>query len=269
MPSSLAISRRWTIVALFFAVLAAGSPNVFAWGQTGHEVVALIAERHMSSRTRAAIAGLLAHEGKHSLAEIANWADFIRPLKVPRQPSHVVKIPLSAEGYVPARDCARNDCVLAAIAADLEVLRDEKANAIARLTALKYAVHFVGDIHQPLHAAWIRGFVTFEGKQTTLHKIWDNEIVDAQQMSASDLAAAVDETAIAPGELGTPVDWITESFEIVRGEIAPEAKLIWKKKPRTIPKDYVLRNWPVARDRLEAAGMRLAWLLDSIFDPKD
>jgi len=92
--------------------------------------------------------------------------------------------PAEPSGYVATRDCPNGACVVAKIEQFERVLADRQASERERLEALKYLVHFIGDMHQPLHASnnHDRGgndvTVTFVGRQTNLHAVWDSGIIE-------------------------------------------------------------------------------------------
>ncbi len=120
-----------------------------AWGPQGHEVVATLAQARLTTRAQAEIDKLLALESGATLASISNWADEQRsPLTAAW---HYVNFPKNTCTYDPARDCPDGSCVVGAINRQLAIL-GSAAPPEERLMALKYVVHLVGDIHQPLHA---------------------------------------------------------------------------------------------------------------------
>ena len=140
-------------------VLLAGTAGpALAWGYEGHRIVAEIAEQYLEPLTVRQVRELLALENATTLAEVSTWADEIRPRRPETAPWHFVDIPVhpapgTSAAYDAARDCPRGDCVVAAIERFAAVLRDKDAAPRRRLEALKWVVHFVADIHQPLHCA--------------------------------------------------------------------------------------------------------------------
>jgi len=122
-----------------------------AWGADGHKIVALLADAQLTPSARKQVDRLLALEPGATLASISTWADEHRNPATAAW--HYVNFPRGDCNYQPERDCPDGKCVVAAIDRQVEVLRtngdDEK-----RLNALKYVVHFIGDIHQPLHAGY-------------------------------------------------------------------------------------------------------------------
>ncbi|KQY26725.1 S1/P1 nuclease [Rhizobium sp. Root482] len=253
-------------LSLTAVLLLCGFTSALAWGVKGHVIVAIIAEQHLTPRALAAVGELLAEEGKSSMADVANWADGVRRLKIPIQPSHSVRIDGGYEPYNP-RDCGKNYCILAAIDANIEVLRDPKARTEARVMALKYLIHFVGDIHMPMHATEAgRGLkVIFRKREVTLHKVWDTYIVTNQRGDVRTLAQRVQESGkrYLANKI-TPIDWALEGRDITRDVILVGTLANPTAAPVVLPSTYAEDNWPVVKERLNLAGLRLANLLNDV-----
>ncbi len=122
----------------------------WGWGREGHRIIAAVAEDHLNETTKVMIQSLI---GNNHLYSISNWADDIRRERRDTAPWHYVNIPLGST-YNVSRYCPPpRSCVVEKIADFIKVLTDKKASREQRAEALKFVVHFVGDIHQPLHAA--------------------------------------------------------------------------------------------------------------------
>src|SRR4051812_5054881 len=178
---------------LAFAAVVGLSSHALAWGSEGHEVVAQIGETSLSPNTRSQVKELLGTQAS-SLADVANWADQVRPSRPETAPWHYVDIPVESSGYDAQRDCRNDDCVVAQITLKVMQIGDLSLLPAVRLEALKWVVHLVGDVHQPLHCAdnGDRGgneiAVTFEGHRKKLHSIWDTGIIDAAADDRGDYA---------------------------------------------------------------------------------
>jgi nuclease S1 len=182
-----------------------------------------------------------------------------------------VDIPISAASFDPVRDCAEGDCVVAKIEQFAAELRDRSAPRQARLDALKFVAHFVGDLHQTLHASdnGDRGGnevrVTFQGRRTNLHAVWDTGILaPAVQGDERDYALRlvhqIAPEQITSWQLGSTIDWANESHAIA-------AKVIYRDlehRPGPLPSSYEDAALPIVNEQLERAGVRLAWLLNHI-----
>jgi hypothetical protein len=139
-------------IRFVFALLTLASPQqAFAWGQEGHSIVAEIAERRLDIDTVNKVRVLLG--GNVSMASVSSWADDFRSSHPETAGWHFVDIPLDKTAYDPTRDCNpdKGDCIIHAIARFKSVLGDCSKSLAERSEALRFLIHFVGDIHQPLH----------------------------------------------------------------------------------------------------------------------
>ena len=235
----------------------AWSGGVRAWGNEGHQVVALIAEKHLTPKAKQEVESLLAQESGSTLASIASWADDI---KSPATGAwHYVNLPQGDCHYVAARDCPDGKCVVAALEKQVRIYRS-RASAAERLKALKYIVHFVGDVHQPLHAgrAEDKGGNTYQlqafGRGTNLHALWDSGLLTAIQPDANTLASELSSGA-AFATTFDPAKWADESCATVeQTDFYP---------PRKLPDNYLAVYAGILKDRLRSAGFRLAVILNN------
>ena len=235
--------------------------NVFAWGKEGHQVVAGLAETQLSAKARTEVDRLLALEPGATLQSISTWPDEHRNSAT--GPWHYVNFPRDTCTYDASRDCPDGNCVVGVIGKQLEILAS-KAPDETRLKALKYVVHFVADVHQPLHAGYAddKGGNTYQlqafGKGSNLHALWDsglikslNEDIDALTKRLVGLRSAANAADL------DVVQAAEESCKIVGGAgFYPSRK---------VGQDYVERFTPVVEQRLATAGARLAGLLNRVF----
>lgn len=259
------LAWAWTLAFLGSLSCALG------WGKDGHRIVADMASRWLTDRTRTEVEDLLRGE---SLAEVSTWADAVRddPAYRATAPWHYVNIPKDAEAYDEKRDCPKAGCVVSAIRKQVETLKDAQAPREQRVEALKFLVHFVGDVHQPLHAglAEDRGgneiVVDFLGERKNLHEVWDSDIIERARRPwkeyADELTRRISQEQRKSWSSPDPADWATESHKLALTHayaVDPGGAL---------DEAYLDRARPVVEDRLAAAGVRLAALLNSIFDPR-
>lgn len=257
--------RAFTVVVL----LLAAAPSAWAWGPDGHRIVAELAERRLSEHARAAVAVLLCEEAGAGLAAIANWPDEVRREKAWRHtmPWHFVNLPDLSCDYDPVRDCPDGECIVAAIERQTAVLADATAAHEKRVAALKFVVHLVGDVHQPLHAGLKsdRGGNDYQvnvgGEGSNLHRIWDSTILAGQAQDWREYADRLEREpyAIAVGSAagGTPLDWALESCRAIgaHGLYPPD-------RDHLIDEAYLERLRPLAEQRLRLAATRLARVLE-------
>ena len=253
---------------LAFLVLLAAAPAQ-AWGPQGHEIIALIALKELTPPARGQVTRLLG--GPAMMVHDANWADEIRDQRRDTAAWHYVDIPLEASGYDARRDCRGQDCVVAQIEKDLRVLSNRRAGEAARAEALRFLIHFVADVHQPLHAQdhddkggnQVR--VTIGRYRANLHRVWDSEVVDAlgadPAIEANVLARSITPAQRKSWASGTPAGWANEAHAIARDQIYPP--LAGRREVR-LPRDYATRQAPVTRLLLAKAGVRLAFVLNTV-----
>ena len=259
---------------LTLAVVASLPAQAFAWGWSGHAIVAEIASRHLSAEAKLEVSALLATEGQASLTDISLWADMVKALGITREPSHVVRLPLDHGGYNAAKVCKNGRCATAAIETYSMILRDRRKPDSERLAALKYLIHLVGDLHQPLHTSADTGgrVVVMSGEKTTLHAVWDDAIIDSRKTDWRVLVDTVEAAPTDPVEPSTPVGWALEGRDIARDVIFADAHLAAGRHggaPPTLPDSYLDDNWPIVRARLKQGGLRLAFLLDETLGNAD
>lgn len=251
------------------AVLIPGP--AYAWGPLGHRLVARLADDQLTPQARAQIAELLSDEAEPTLAGVANWADDLRandPDMGKRTSRwHYVNIGSPDCAYEVERDCRNGDCVVEAIQRQSAILADRSKPKAERLLALKFIVHFVGDVHQPLHASNThdRGGndfqVNYRGQGSNLHSVWDSGLLKSAGLNEEAylrrLQALPPPADYSKPLLPTaPVQWAEQSCKVVMqpGFYPARAKL---------DDGYYARYRPVAEQRLQVGGAHLAQLLNT------
>jgi hypothetical protein len=258
---------RWPVWVLL--VLAWGLQPAWAWGPRGHHIVARLAEAQLTPQAWAAAQKLLAVDGAQHLYQVANWADDLRDtdpaLYQQTRRMHFVDFHARDCIYEPPRECRDGECAVVAIDKYSAILADRTQPPAARAQALKFVVHFVGDIHQPLHADYrhdaggnrfqVRWRAQGQERGTNLHRVWDSLLLDSTGLGD---AAYARQLQAQPGPIatgGTPAVWAEESCRIDRDDgVYPSS--------RSIDAAYVQRELPIAEARLRQAGARLAALLN-------
>jgi hypothetical protein len=268
---------RYRRLCLVLLAWAASFEVALAWGPEGHSIVAEIAQRRLSPAAAASVETILGRG--HSLASVASWADDQRAARPDTYNWHFVDIPVADTTYDPATACKpdpKGDCTIAA----LDRLRQQLRCGGARLDALRFAVHLVGDLHQPLHTiAEQRGGndiavkVTFKGATCTrncdldsnFHAVWDTTLITrtvwawgayVDRLEAGWLASAEakDPATVA----GTTTDWLLQTHAV--------AQTVWAAKPadNVLDESYLEQAQPVLDRQLGLGGLRLAqWLNDT------
>lgn len=238
-----------------------------AWGQKGHDVTAYIAECHLAPRAAARVTAVL--DG-HSPVYYANWADNACHTDAYRYtaPWHYANIDAGKTFETMERNPAGD--IVSALDMIVDSLKSGGLSAEDEALYLKLLVHFVGDIHCPMHAGHLsdRGGnsvpVVFFSSAANLHSVWDTKLVEAahkwsytewrQQIDIAD-----DETRAAIAA-GTPADWLVETSGICAGiyDATPAGTIV--------SYDYIAEYAPVVEQQLVRAGYRLARLLNEIYD---
>jgi len=242
----------------------------FAWGAEGHRIVAQIAAHELNAHAKAQVETLL---GGDSMADVSTWADTIKFHRHETSPWHYVDIEIESRGYDAARDCPTGDCVVAQIERDERILADRSLATPVRAEALKFLIHFVGDLHQPLHCAdnHDRGGnevkVILGRHSTNLHAVWDNDVVKAlgrdPDTVAAKLEGQVSSQQSAQWQRGSVADWASGSFQIARREIYGHLNGTGSTDaPIILSRDYARAQNAVVSEQLEKAGVRLASILN-------
>jgi hypothetical protein len=253
------------LIALFLSPISA-----LAWGPEGHRMIGDLAERQLTPAARAQVQQLLLGEAEPSLAGVANWADQLRDSDPQRGKStarwHYINFPHGDCAYAPARDCPDGQCVVAAINRNFLILSDRARPRAERAEALKFLVHLIGDVHQPMHAGYLddRGGnkfqLSYRGEGWNLHSVWDSLIVGSRHLDAEDYADTLLGQSPLPPDATRhsdrpAVEWAEESCRIAQQPGLYPAT-------HTLGNDYVLAHRPLVEQRLRQAGARLADMIN-------
>lgn len=250
-------------------ILGCSSLMSYGWGQKGHDTTALIAESHLTPISKAVIDELL--DGK-SIVYYSNWLD---------NASHTPDYAYSKTWHYKNIDegqtfetapLLESGDVVRAIYDQAEILKDPYSSRDDKQLALKIVIHLLGDIHQPMHLGHAsdiggnRHSVKYFGKDNNLHSVWDTSLPEsAHKWTFTEWQQQIDRLPeIKQKEIiinGTPEKWAKETYLI--------AKDIYEKTPvgTNISYDYIAEWTPVVEEQFLKGGLRLADLLNSIFDP--
>jgi nuclease S1 len=256
---------------LFVVFLAVGTIALLSWGVTGHRTVGKIAEDHLTPKALAGVRDLL---GDATLADVSTWADEVRGRAEYRQTGswHYINLPLGLN-YDAFRSRVENMLeanVYGALAEQMRLITDKTVPREKKIDALKFVVHFVGDLHQPMHVsrAEDKGGNTiqlnYEGQGTNLHSVWDSKLIEQTGLDYQQLAQKYDHPTAAQvrqWQSDPVIKWIWESYEI-SSRLYAEVDTMHS---RSIGEDYYKAHWPVVAQRLEQAGVRLAGVLNILF----
>lgn len=284
-----------TTVAVVVALGVSKPQPAFSWGDKGHEVVALVAQAFLNPDVRSKVNGLLATDTDsltpHDIANEATWADKFRDSNRngSREKTHVwhfVDIEIGnpdldgacfGHPRIPAGTVASNgpaqDCVVDKVEEFAAELSKSTTDPEERIIALKFLLHFVGDMHQPLHSSDDndRGGndkrVSAPGfKAGNLHHFWDTEFVDQlgadPRSIASDLIGHISGAQQQSWSKGTPAEWAQESFQIARDDAYGQLPEPNAHGSYRLSDDYVSMGTQDVAIQLSKAGVRLAFILN-------
>lgn len=283
---------------LLTAVAITISPAAHAWGPEGHEIIALIAQQEMTPTTRKAVNALLATDSSdltaHDIASEATWADVWRDAGGDLDSRgyhrtakwHYINLELRHPDFsyacwgrkpLPAGEPASQgpwrDCVVDKINQFETELASSRTAPHERLLALKFLLHLVGDLHQPLHAADDHDHGGNDEKVSglshrlqRLHHAWDSSFVrnlgrDPHSVAAT-LTADITPQQKREWAQGTPKDWAWESYRIAKTEVYGKLPSSNHHRVEHLNRAYIKNADKIVAQQMSKAGVRLAWLLD-------
>ncbi|MEP0266198.1 S1/P1 nuclease [Dokdonia sp.] len=256
---------RYLFLILFLISSSSFYATNFDWGKTGHRTTGAIAEQYLSKKAKKEIAKLL---NGQSLAIVSTYADEVKSDKAYRSygPWHYVNIPFD-KSYNTHSKNDRGD-IIQGIATCIEVIKDENSLKEDKAFYLKMLIHFIGDLHQPLHTGigedkggndfqvqWFR-----DG--TNLHRVWDTQMIEHYNMSYSELATTMPRLSkkqVKVLQKGTVQDWMEDSRVLVK-DIYENTK-----KGEKLGYGYMYKYFNPLRTQLQKGGIRLAGLLNELF----
>lgn len=255
------------LIILLCFLLITPSVNVFGWGQKGHDVVAAVAEAHLTKKARKNIAKLL--DGR-TLVYDSSWPDNLRnkPGYEHTMTWHYANVD-EGETYESMVKEAKGDVVEALDRLIYELKYDKTLSDSARSDNLRFIVHFIGDMHCPMHAGRLTDVggnkypVKWFGQQTNLHKVWDSQLIEsAHKWSYTEWQENIDllnKRQIAEIAQGAPLDWFHETVGL--------ARQIYDSTPvdSNLSYDYSFYNAIIVETQLRNAGYRLAGVLNDVF----
>lgn len=248
---------------LTFCLLTFISFTCLSWGPTGHRVVGLIAEKHLSAKAKKNIAKLL---DQQSLAEVSTWMDEIRSDSLYNYMTdwHWVTIE-TGKTYDQSPKNPKGD-VIATLEKVIAELNKHTLDKKTETEYLKMLVHLVGDIHQPLHVGccddqggnkvkvkWFRNDVN-------LHHVWDSDMIDDTKLSFTELAGflpAPNPSAALSLQKNSVLDWAYESMSF--------RKQVYDIGDGNLGYKYSYKYFSIAKQRMMQAGVRLAGILNQIY----
>ena len=260
-------------------VLTLNSATLFGWGPKGHDVVAAIAEKHLSEETKAILNEIL--DG-HSIVYYSSWMDSIQ--NSPEWESkyshtktwHYANVD-KGKTYQTMKKNEKGD-VVTALTTITEKLKTFYPDNLYSIEAddIKMIIHMVGDMHCPMHAGRLsdlggnRMKVRWFGRNTNLHSTWDSKMIDsARTWSYSEWCEHLD--ILDPEHVqmywsGSFEEWFVETVGMA-AQVYEYVENLGEENPN-LSYQFVYDFSPMLEDRLVVGGIRLAYVLNSIFDPE-
>lgn len=281
---------RWFPIVLALAIPPAPA---LAWGEFAHRLTARIAQTELTPRTRREIAFILAGSQRlatpqcpmKTLEQAAIWPDCVRSLPARfafAAPWHYQNISVCGPFDI-AANCPDGNCITAQIPRQLAIAADRSAAAAARAQALAFVVHFVGDLHQPLHVGEkadrggnsVRArYGVKGGSSMNLHRIWDVELAERNLTEPPAITPRSGSAAQRRDwRMGDPAAWAKDSWELSRTLVYPLLQGVpdgCSAPAGTVPAGgvavvddaYVAAARAAVRNQVQAGGIRLAVLLN-------
>lgn len=241
-----------------------------AWGLLGHRIVAQIAESYLTKNAKKEISKIL---GNESLAMVSNWPDFIKSDSTKKylDPWHYVNLSsgLSYDSVKNFLETATQDNIYNKINLLIAELYNKNLSLEQKRFNLKFLIHLIGDLHQPLHVGHPedRGGnsikVKWFGSNSNLHRVWDEDLIEFQQLSYTEYAKAINFSTDEQREsikAKSLAEWVFDSYQIAGGIYAditePDQKLFY---------NYNYKYLHVLNKQLLEGGIHLAQVLNEIF----
>ena len=264
------------LASLLAVAVIAAPVAAYAWSDPGHRIAAAIAEERLSPAARRLVREIV---GSKPLSDhdVATWADDVRDRRT--GPWHYVNVPLSAEGYVAARDCPRAGCAVSALE-EAAARPPGRRHAAELADSLRWIVHLVADLHQPMHAGELRDRggndtdvrIGRRRQPLNVHRLWDAEVVQPLLAGRDPLRAADGARQVAAarggGGAGAPTSRRRRGPTSPTGSRAPSTAssetFPVAGDTSCSPRDYAESQRARTAMALSKAGVRLAALLDRI-----
>jgi S1/P1 Nuclease len=251
-------------VWLCFAVPA------YSWGPEGHALVARLAAAHLTPEAAARVKEILGPD--QTLASVSSWADQVRRTRAETGPWHYIDIPIDKPHLDMVRDCPKGDCVIAKIEDFKKLLADPATAPEKRKEALMFIVHFVGDMHQPLHCSNNKDKggnevkTEFAGRPGNLHSVWDSGLLSRiGDENAVFAMLSTDLTTKRAKKLGkgTVERWAEQSHKAGQKIVYGKLPKVAPGEPEKLDDAYAKVADPLIELQLERAGARLATVLNT------
>ncbi|MBD0404709.1 S1/P1 nuclease [Flammeovirga sp. EKP202] len=259
--------RNYYTLSLFSLLLIflLNHSEVWAWGQTGHRAVAHVAENHLTKKAKKELENILGDSAY--LPMVSTWMDDIKSDKKYSfmYSWHYINID-EGETFESIERSPKGD-IVKAVDEMIAILEDESASKRKKGMAVKVLTHLIGDLHQPFHVGRKTDLggnkvkVTWFGKPSNIHKVWDSEMLKSKELSYTEVAFYVDRATkeeVDRLQSASTVDMMNESSELATKYYSNigDGKLGYR---------YLYDHYGVLEERIKIAGIRLAGILNRAF----
>jgi len=235
---------------------------LFGWGKTGHRIVGYIAEQYLSEHAKQGVTLILGH---YSLSRVSTWADEIKsdPEWNHAYDWHWTTIP-DGETHTEGKHSGK---AVEKVQEFLALLTSRNGTQEENVVALKFLVHLIGDLHQPLHVGngEDKGGndvkVKWFGKSTNLHAVWDTDLIDHQKLSYTEYG----DYLLLNVSDREKSEWIKSDIFDIISESQKWRDQTYKFEHNNLKWDYFYQNKNLLEQRLLMGGIRLAGMLNRVF----
>lgn len=256
---------RILTIFLFVSIFCYSNDKDLFWGQTGHRVIGEIAQENLTKKAKRNIVKLL---GKEGLAMLAMYADEIKSDRKYNKfsPWHYVNFK-EGETYETSKKNPQGD-LIQGIKKCKEIISDSNASKEDKIFYLKMLIHFIGDLHQPMHIGkaedrggnsikvkWFRG-------NTNLHSVWDTKMIESFNMTYTELTSNLNKFSKNQRkeiQKGTVLDWVNET-RVITMKVYDSAKV-----DENLSYRYMYDHFATVKTQLQKGGLRLAKVLNDLF----
>lgn len=261
---------RMSIKSLLILAALFITQTAFCWGLLGHRVIAEVAQAHLSKKAKKELQKII---GNETLAWWANWPDFIKSDTSWKHASkwHYVDLPghMKKEDFIAELKKLPGENLYTQIPAMMAQLKDKSLPVEKRKIALSFLVHFIGDLHQPLHVGRDEDeggnkiTVYWFGEKTNLHSVWDTKLIEMQQYSYTEYAKLLN--IATPGQVSA---WQTSPLEDWFYESHVLADSIYASAPNESKLGYGhnFKFQNILNQQLLKGGVRLAALINKTLE---
>ena len=265
------MKARFLLVMSLLAAYGMMPESTLAWGRIGHRVAAAMAEERLSPAARASVRALLGPG--ITLADASTWADEQQEIPDSGQ-WHFVNVPLR-EGRYDRRYCQSGGCIVSKIEEFRQTLLNPKAERLRKQRALKFLIHLVADLHQPLHVGnnGDKGGnslqVRFFGEGSNLHRVWDSQVIERhtknEQVWLWDFDFIANPRRVKEWSRGAPADWATETLQLAKKAYCLPGSESPMPNGAAIGNAYYRFALTTVQRQLAISGVRISFMLNEIY----